>query len=80
MINTKTIDAISDERELQDKEHGVPNNEDKDWALILMEEVGEVAKEVLCGGRPQRAYELRQELIQVAAVAVAWIEDIDGQS
>lgn len=42
---------------------------------VLTEEVGEVAQEVL-GNR----YGLRDELIQVAAVAVAWVQAIDGGS
>ena len=37
---------------------------------VLVEEVGEAATEVMNG----RENELRYELIQVAAVAVAWIE------
>jgi NTP pyrophosphatase (non-canonical NTP hydrolase) len=40
---------------------------------VLVEEVGEVGK-ALCDGASQR--ELRDELIQVAAVAVAWAEAI----
>lgn len=50
-------------------------------AAVLQEEVGEVAREVLAmqglvretGDRAR----LRKELIQVAAVAVAWIEALD---
>lgn len=40
------------------------------WMAILLEEVLEAAVET----DPQR---LREELIQVAAVAVKWVEDID---
>ena len=40
--------------------------------LVLSEEVGEVAKELLEGCQG-----LRAELIQVAAVAMAWLELID---
>lgn len=43
---------------------------------VLMEEVGEVAREVLAVNRPQH---IRDELIQVAACAVAWIEAIDAE-
>lgn len=48
------------------------------WLGILTEEVGEVAKEVneihfRCGSFSN----LRDELIQVAAVATAWVESID---
>ncbi len=49
---------------------------------VLAEEVGEVAHEVNeCIGRtsgPDLA-RLRAELVQVAAVAVAWIEKVDKQ-
>ena len=39
-------------------------------AVVLAEEAGEVARAVLDG----RADALRAELVQVAAVAVAWLE------
>jgi hypothetical protein len=41
------------------------------WSAILVEEVAEVVEEI---GNDER---LRAELVQVAAVAVAWIEAID---
>jgi len=41
---------------------------------ILMEEVGEVARELNEDGM---AFKLREELIQVAAVACAWIEALN---
>lgn len=40
---------------------------------ILLEEVAEATDEALAGNREA----LREELIQVAAVAVAWVEKID---
>lgn len=44
------------------------------WSLaILTEEVGEVARAVLTGDRDN----LEAELIQVAAVAVSWIEGLN---
>ena len=45
------------------------------WMAILSEEVGEAAQEILHGHRSR----LRRELIQVAAVAVAWIEQLDSE-
>lgn len=42
--------------------------------LVLGEEFGEVCKAVLEGDRG-----LRAELVQVAAVAVAWVEKIDRE-
>ena len=51
------------------------------WALILGEEYGEACEAVLeideFNPGPGLT-ELRAELVQVAAVAVAWIEAIDG--
>lgn len=46
---------------------------------VLVEEVGEVAKAVLEHSMrtPQGRYNLYRELIQVAAVAIAWAESID---
>lgn len=80
MLNTKTINDVIDERKRQDKKWGTPAHTDGTWLAILTEEIGEVAKEVLCGGRTPHGYELRQELIQVAAVALAWVEDIDDST
>jgi hypothetical protein len=41
--------------------------------MVLTEEVGEVARAVLDGDEGQ----LRRELVQVAAVAVAWLEGMN---
>lgn len=46
-------------------EHGQSN-----WTSVLLEEVYEALSET----EPER---LREELVQVAAVAVAWVEHID---
>lgn len=50
------------------------------WLPVLTEEVGEVAR-VLCEGEDgltaKDAVRLREELVQVAAMAVAWIDAID---
>lgn len=49
---------------------------------VLVEEVGEVARE-LCEARNMRAFgsehraKLREELVQVAAVCVAWCEALE---
>ena len=66
------------ERKLQDKKWGEQNHPQMDWLGILAEEFGEAAKE--CNEfhfRQIRRIELREELIQVAAVAVAMIESLD---
>ena len=43
------------------------------WLAILMEEAGEVAKDML---QEHALASMHMELVQVAAVAVAWLEDI----
>lgn len=53
------------------------------WSAILQEEVGEVAQECLEGdlGSPEAVNPeaLEKELVQVAAVAVAWLEHLHSQ-
>ena len=51
--------------------------------LVLAEEVGEVARAILCLQNFTKDYgsdleKVREELIQVAAVSVAWLESIEG--
>lgn len=51
--------------------------------LVLAEEVGEVAKEfndAKVEDRPIDVAALRKELVQVAAMAVAWVAALDGGS
>lgn len=62
-------------RQLNDGSLLVPDPEGRvlDWAGILLEEV----YEALAESDPTR---LREELIQVAAVAVAWVEAIDRRT
>jgi hypothetical protein len=64
--------AIEAERERQDKKWGPQNHDDLYWLGILMEEVGEVAQHVIEDRDPYN----NQELVEVAAVAVAWLEAI----
>lgn len=75
------MDAISDvmqERVRQDRKWGEQNHPEGIWLGILGEEYGEVAKEIAeSQARPLDMSALREELVQTAAVAVAWIEAID---
>ena len=52
---------------------------DSDWHLILSEEVGEVAQAILEGTRLEMEdlIKIEGEIVQVAAVAVAWLEDLE---
>ena len=50
---------------------------------VLLEEVGEVARALLEKGdaaNDKHGVELRKELVQVAAVCVAWVEAIDAKA
>lgn len=72
----KILEAIVKERRRQDQKWGPQNHEDAFWFQILMEEVGEAAKASL----NREKAETREELIQVAAVAIAFVEAIDRRS
>lgn len=66
---------IADERDRQDEKWGVQDSNDTEWATVLGEEFGEVCQEALrCHFGNKDAADLEIELIQVAAVAVAWID------
>ena len=82
--SSPTSDVFQDiwlERQRQDNLWGTQDHDDGVWSLILSEEVGEAAQQALrllfSSSRTVAAAELRKELIQVAAVAVAWAEAID---
>jgi NTP pyrophosphatase (non-canonical NTP hydrolase) len=61
------------ERVRQDAKWGKHRNLTSfEWLTVLIEEAGECAKAIL----QRKPEELQFEIIQVAAVAVAWLEDI----
>jgi NTP pyrophosphatase (non-canonical NTP hydrolase) len=62
--------AIIVERQHQDEKWGAQNHESHVWLAILLEEVGEVAKALL----EKDFLGIIHEIIQVAAVCVAWLE------
>lgn len=72
------IDMIDQERERQDVKWGwtdsdrsiLPGDDPHAKVSVLLEEVGEVAKALLEDDQPG----LDEELIQVAAVCLAWLE------
>jgi NTP pyrophosphatase (non-canonical NTP hydrolase) len=67
---------IGAERARQDDTHGRPHERrysDDRWLRVLVEEVGEVARAIEEGDGAG----LKRELVQVAAVAVAFLEAID---
>lgn len=72
------LEEVSEERTFQDSKWGLQNHVPYVWLAILTEEVGEVAQEILrsdFAGKSLSAY--RAELVQVAAVAVAAIQNLD---
>jgi len=86
------LDEVMQERSRQDEKFGEQNHNTVAWMAILTEEVGESAKEACEVYFNQRLRfrnkevgeiysiglkNLREELIQVAAVAVAFVESLD---
>ena len=70
LARLRILDQISGERLRQDELWGTQDHNDGKWMIILMEEIGEAAKDI---------YENKQEnadieLVQCAAVIVAWLE------
>lgn len=65
------------ERKCQDEEWGEQNHDPVYWVGILAEELGEVAKEAIESNLRDTSYQLRVELVHLAAVAVAAIEALD---
>ncbi|MCB7129936.1 MAG: hypothetical protein J3T61_10415 [Candidatus Brocadiales bacterium] len=76
---TQVLNKIVDERARQDAKWGVQNHTDAYWMTILVEELGEAAAEITTTpGFSERR--LKHKLVQVAAVAVAWIEAFDRRT
>ena len=68
----KVIEDVKEERERQDAKWGEQLHDPYTWIAILGEEYGEVCKAAL---EDNGGY--RDELVQVAAVAIAAIESYD---
>lgn len=85
MADSRTDDVLAEvraERERQDGKWGQQNHEPFLWLAILGEEFGESQKAALdarIGAQTGKATleDLREELIQTAAVAVAFVECLD---
>lgn len=69
---------VAEERRRQDEKWGgtpgIDRRSDPHYAAVLGEEFGEVCQAWL----ERKVDDLREELIQVAAVAVAWVEELDN--
>lgn len=85
------LSLVVDERERQDrlKDQGRfkytcsdPEMTHPERLAVLVEEVGEAGHEVneaIGGHRPLDLQKLRKELVEVAAVTVAWIEAVERE-
>jgi NTP pyrophosphatase (non-canonical NTP hydrolase) len=70
------FNLIAEERKRQDIKWGANRDQhDMIWLTILIEEVGETAEAIL-----KHLPTVKDELIQVAAVAVAWLENIESRN
>ena len=77
MKTPQVLEKIAQERQRQIEKWGDQEHHDTIWYLILNEELGEVAKEILENDEyGSRNAKFQAELIQAAAVIVAWIEDL----
>ena len=71
------LEAVRDERESQDAKWGEQNHSPIEWLSVLVEEVGEAAQranEIRWRDNPESRQAYHDEMIQVAAVAVAAVE------
>lgn len=84
----RALDAVNIERDKQEHKWGMQRHAWPEWMCILSEEVGEAATLAnwlhwpeTGDGESNEAWlaRLRLELIQVAAVAVAMIEQLDEE-
>ena len=73
VARAKVVENVLAERERQDSIWGDQrDNTDDMWALIALEELGEVAKDI----NETKLGSAYTEIIQVAAVMVAWAESL----
>jgi NTP pyrophosphatase (non-canonical NTP hydrolase) len=79
----EAFESVRKERGRQSDKWGEQNHLDLTWLAILSEEVGEAAQEILTaqfGSAGKGHGELREEVVHVAAVALAWIEALDRKA
>lgn len=79
MNREEILKKVSEERDRQDAKFGANRNQHPAvWSVILSEEVGEFAQEICEADFDSRklSSNYEKELIQIAAVAVAAIENI----
>ncbi len=70
---------VKEERKRQDTIWGANRHQDDGlWLTILIEEAGEVALAIL-NHQIDGVDGMKQELIHTAAVALAWLEDLESR-
>lgn len=76
MDRNEIYTLVDIERDRQDRKWGaMPRNlSDVVWLAVLVEEVGEAAESIL----KMEWDNLRKEVIQIIAVGVAWMEDVEN--
>ena len=80
---TKCQDVLKEvlnERRMQEQKWGQQNHDGPFYLTILMEEVGECAEAILESRADPKSWEdrtIRNEAIQIAAVAIAMVEAFD---
>lgn len=82
LTTRRTLAEVAHERTRQDRIWGTQDHDPAVWLAILTEEVGELATAILHEsfdnqGELHGSGNLREEAVQVAAVAVAFIEYLD---
>lgn len=79
-LSSAALQSVMQEMAAQDQKWGADRDDHElsTWHLILSEEVGEWAEAILhYRDNGPKKYGLRSEIVQVAAVALQIIEDID---
>lgn len=70
---TDVINAILEERDFQDQKHNTSHHGMGTWLLLIESELDEAKLAAVKGGKGRNS--VRHELIQVAALCVAALED-----
>lgn len=79
-VVARALSLVFDERARQDKKFGPPDHTPIVWLAILGEEYGELCQAVLhshYGG--EKADNLKKELVQVIAVGLAYLEQLERE-
>ena len=75
-LGKEILTLIEAERTKQEARWGEQQHLHGTWTLILMEEIGEASEAMLKGRQTEAVF----ELVQAAAVIVAWLEDALGHN